>query len=230
MVITLAQDGHAWVDGVEVPLDTGATVDHARAAALGVVADIAHQEQRVIPVEAVDPDAAVWRLQVHPDGRVEDSTAAARQLTADPMGRVVPQAYRDQVRETSAASDRGRGVAPAQQLLAQVVAEHGEDHPYALQAQELQAHAELLSGDPAAATATYTAAAIGWAQLGSHGYWGAAQSAYCTWHHVDDVAGAVWAGEQIVAMLRLGGADAGALAALRIVLARIDAMYEGTVE
>lgn len=218
--IQLAADGRAWVDG-ELTADAD-SVDDARRTAIRAVMGKARTVSRTVRVTATDPDGEVWRILVHPSGRVEEDQGAAH-LDSDPDAVTVPRVYRGQAGTVRAAIEIGdemAGLRTARALHESVTADVGPDHPYALRARELAAFAALNAELPGEACEMYADVAKGWAELGSSAYWHAAQSAYYCWHQVKDAGRAVYLGDVMSAMLRLGGAAA--MPTLRAVLARVD--------
>ncbi|WP_344583515.1 hypothetical protein [Streptomyces lunalinharesii] len=226
--VAVTANGVAWVDGSRVTTEPNATAAEARAAALRVVAEMAADNQP-LQVQASDADGTVWQLLVHADGRVQDA-AVAKQREADPTGRDVPEDYAQQTRVIVEACKAGRaGVAAvlARQLADQAAVEHGAAHPYALQAQELHGAALLQDEDASGACEAYVIAARGWSSLDSRAYQEALRRAYACWQRIDDRAGSIWAGEQVVAVIRLGGEATSEM--LRAALSRLDGLQAGAV-
>ena len=93
-------DGTAEVvlDGVTQHVETS-TVAEAGAAVMGLIADIAARTGRSVPVQVRDPDGT-WSLLVHPDGSVEEASAAL----ADSRGRRSQDQGADDTRQVLAAA------------------------------------------------------------------------------------------------------------------------------
>ncbi|GAA1930522.1 hypothetical protein [Streptantibioticus ferralitis] len=227
--VTLTADGRGWVDDAEVPVPPGSTLEQARVAVLQVVTGIAEYEQRSVWVRATGPDGR-YEVVVHPDGRIDDARTS-REMTENPDAQRAPEAYREQMAAIATAAATGQhpiAAHLAQQLLDQAMQDYKEDgHPYVLRVQELRAHTLLEGGNAAEAVEAYLAVARGWAQRGSASYWGAAQRAYACWHRISEPAQAIWLGDQLVGVLRIGGEDASAT--LRQVLRRLDELRTGLV-
>ncbi|AWN32624.1 hypothetical protein [Streptomyces sp. NEAU-S7GS2] len=223
--VAVTDGGDAWVDGARLASEPGRSAAQARAAALRVVAEMA-DEGRPLRVDASEPDGTLWRLVVHGDGRVEDA-AQASQRAGDPVARTVPEDYQAQRDVIVAACQAGRTAVAAvlaESLCQQAADEHGRTHPYALQARELHGVALLQDGDAAGACEAYVAAARGWAGQNRTAYQEALRRAYACWQRVDDTSG-VWLGEQVVAVVRLGGEDVSDM--LRAALTRLDRLRSG---
>ncbi|WP_327359790.1 hypothetical protein [Streptomyces sp. NBC_01304] len=216
LAVALAHDGRSWVDGVEVRAHTDGTLSGARAAALNHVARIARQRRRPVRVNATEPDGHVWHFVVGPDGEVVEPHAA-HQLPDDPDARRVPPELAVRVATVNEAisSDRHHiALKLAQDLDAELADQHGLDHPHALRARELRAHAAYRAGLVGEACELYLDAARGWHQLASDAYWDAVQRAYALWHQVqEDSTRIVWLGDRLVEILELGDARADATAA-----------------
>lgn len=227
IAIELAADGRAWVDGRELAA-AGGDLEETRAAALREVTLLAQRRSRSIRVAALDPDGREWRLLVHPSGLVQDEGQATQEMTGDPDALTVPASLRPRTAAVATALENGRELEAAQlarNLETDVTAMYGARHPYALRARELLAHTRLAIGMPGGACEMYASAARGWAALEStSGYRRAAQRAYACWHQVHDPAQAIWQGQQVVEVLRLGGGDA-EQAAVREVLRRTDELH-----
>ncbi|MFC9431514.1 hypothetical protein [Streptomyces sp. NPDC056987] len=222
VMVALAADGRAWVDGVEVNAGHG-TLEESRAAALEQVRRIVRQRRRAVRVAATDPDGSLWRFGVVLDGTVVTPEQVQEAMT-DPDAVEVPAAYQHRAAAVSAALDGGQEhIAMRLALLLEEDAaqEHGPEHPYVLRARELRAHATAECGLPSAGAELYLDAARGWARLHSDAYWGAVQRAYALWHRAaENEARMVWIGEQLVDVLREAG-DRSHMP-IRTVLRRVD--------
>ncbi|GGO98036.1 hypothetical protein [Wenjunlia tyrosinilytica] len=96
LTIVVDEQGAASVDGVPVPVPEGSGLDAARAAAMGAAIELAGARGAAVRAVAHEPNGDVWRLVVHPDGRVEEDTAPpGPDQPADPgdaAGAAVPEA------------------------------------------------------------------------------------------------------------------------------------------
>ncbi|MFK8851138.1 hypothetical protein [Streptomyces sp. Ac-502] len=224
----MAADGVAWVDGARLAPPAGGSPEQARAAALRVVAEMAEPDAP-LRVEASEPDGSLWRLLVHSDGRVEDARSARREAE-DPAAQAVPEEYQARTRVITAACEAGRYAVAArlaEELRTEAASERGADHPWALQAAELHGYVLMLSGDAPDAAEAYADAARGWAERDRQAYRTAVRHAYRCWLQVADQATAVWVGEQVVEVARLGGEDAAGM--LRMALGRLDDLHANLV-
>jgi hypothetical protein len=177
-------------------------------------------------LEAASSDGMSWRIRTEP-GDPDHSFALGHehwthQGADDAEALRVPEVYRPRAKKIIAALSEGRSGTAARlawELYNQTMIDHGEGHPYALRARELQAHAMLESGDPVGAAVTYIAVALVW---GGTAYWGAAERAYACWQRIEESAPSLDVGEQLVRALRLGGGGTAPL--MRCALARLEGL------
>ncbi|MEU0950671.1 hypothetical protein ABZ379_49920 [Streptomyces canus] len=214
VIVMLESDGRYWIDGAQLRAAADATAAGARRAALVSVANMAQKSRRSVRAVITEPDGRVWRLFLGADGQLAQPVQPTSGTLDDLDALQVPGHYRSAVDEIVTAIEDGRADHARHQtrrLVQAASAEYGAGHPYALRAMELHAHASYAADSPEAACDLYLQAARGWHRRGSVQYWSAAQRAYAVWHRAAfDPTLAAWQGEELMSVLRLGGAQTAA--------------------
>jgi len=219
--IEITADGQARVDGTAVPTPLGSPTEQVRAAALRTVVDMAAAAGAALRVDARDPDGALWRLLVHPSGRIEDAAdaavavpaavpGAAERGTDDPTAERIPARYLEPLIEVARAYG-AEGFEAADHLAAQVEkrieADMGVLDAQWARIREVRAHLSYRRGAAAQATEQWIEVALAWVRLGQPNCWEAARNAHHCWLLIEDVEDVVRIGHEVAAMWRQAGRD-----------------------